>query len=130
VRIPEELEVFRMADALVLEVYALAGRFPADERYALTSQVKRAVVSISSNIAEGCSRSSQKDFLRFLELALGSAFELAHQLSLSRRLGFVSAELCAPVEATVQRVSKMLVSLGKALRPSTQHPEPSHPRSP
>lgn len=119
-----------MADGLVLEVYRLAAAFPSDERYALTSQVKRAAVSISSNIAEGCSRSTQRDFSRFLELALGSTFELAHQLSLCRRLGFAPAEAFSPAEMLAQRVSKMLVSLSKSLRASTQDPTPSLPGRP
>lgn len=137
-RVPEELEVFGIADDLVLRIYALTSRFPQEERYGLTSQIRRAAVSIPSNLAEGCSRESQADFRRFVEIALGSSMELRYQLSVARRLDWDIPIDTAwkDVEEDAHRVGKMLASLGKALRarisgsvPNTQEPEdPVPPR--
>lgn len=126
-RNPEELEAFRFADELVLLVYGVTARFPMEERYGLTSQIRRAAVSVSSNLVEGCSRESQADFRRFVEIALGSAMELAHQLSLARRLNLCSAADFPLVEERAARVGKMLVGLGKALRAETRNPKPETP---
>lgn len=119
-RNPEELEAFRLADARVIFVYALTAKFPSEERYGLTSQIRRASVSVSSNLVEGCSRESQAEFRRFVEMSLGSAMELAHQLSLARRLGLCAEADIAPVEERAVRIGKMLVGLGKALRAKTR----------
>jgi four helix bundle protein len=75
-----ELKVWQKAIDLVIKVYKLTNQFPTTEKYGLVSQINRAVVSIPSNIAEGCSRISNKDFQHFLSMALGSAFELETQL--------------------------------------------------
>lgn len=115
-RSPGELKAFQLADGLIFAVYGATSGFPVEERYALTSQIRRAVVSISSNLAEGCSRSSQADFARFVEIALGSAMELRHQLSVARRLGFGQAETLQSLEARVDELGRMLNGLGKALR--------------
>lgn len=126
-RNPEELEVFRFADELVLLVYGVTARFPVEERYGLTSQIRRAVVSVSSNLVEGCSRESQVEFRRFVEIALGSAMELAHQLSLARRLNLGCEADFTLVEERASRVGKMLVGLRKALRAETRNPKPETP---
>ncbi len=83
----EKLEVWWEAQALAERVYQATRAFPGDERFGLTTQVRRAAVSISSNIAEGSSRASRLDFARFIEIAAGSVFELVSQLSLATRLG-------------------------------------------
>jgi four helix bundle protein len=83
------LRVWRDSRDLVLEIYQLTSLFPTNERFGLVSQMRRASVSISSNIAEGCSRSGPRDLARFLEIALGSAFELEVQLELAVALGLV-----------------------------------------
>lgn len=70
-----------------VRIYEITNSFPEHEKYGITSQLRRASVSISSNIAEGCSRSSEKDFKRFVEIALGSAFEVKRQLIISNKLG-------------------------------------------
>ena len=121
-RNPEELEAFRWADELVLLVYELTTKFPSEERYGLTSQIRRAAVSVSSNLVEGCSRESQVEFRRFVEMSLGSAMELAHQLSLARRVNLCAAKEVDLVEERAIRVRKMLVGLGKALRAETGAP--------
>jgi len=74
------LEIWRKGIELVKKIYALTKTYPSEERFGLISQMQRAVVSIPSNIAEGCSRNSEKEYKRFLEIAIGSSFELETQL--------------------------------------------------
>lgn len=123
-RDPNDLRAFALADELVLEVYRLSASFPVDERYGLTSQVRRAAVSVASNIVEGCSRESQPDFRRFVELALGSAMEARYQLTLARRLGFRGDALMLETEDKASEVVRVLIGLAKALRPETSHLSP------
>ncbi len=84
-----ELEIWKIAFELALESYRLTKDFPQQEKFGLTSQMRRASVSIPSNIAEGCSRSSDKDFARYLEIALGSAFELETQTLIANQLDLI-----------------------------------------
>lgn len=99
-RDPNKLAVFKMADLLVEEVYRATAGFPDAERYGLTSQIRRASVSVPSNLVEGCTRESGADFRRFVEIAAGSAAELQYQLSLSIRLGFPQGEKMDGTEVT------------------------------
>lgn len=124
-RNPEELEAFQLAEQVVIAVYAVTARFPAEEKYGLTSQIRRAAVSVSSNLVEGCSRESQVEFCRFVEMSLGSAMELAHQLSLARKVGLVSFDDARIVESDAGRVARMLNGLRKSLRAKTQNPKPN-----
>ncbi|MBW2034773.1 MAG: four helix bundle protein, partial [Deltaproteobacteria bacterium] len=87
-----KLRAFELADDLAVLVYRVTARFPREELYGLISQMRRAAISIPSNIVEGCARDSQADYLRFLYIAFGSLRELHYQLSLSKRLGFLSNE--------------------------------------
>jgi four helix bundle protein len=84
-----KLDVWHNSMDIVQYTYKLLSQFPDKERFGLISQMSRCAVSIPSNIAEGCSRSSQVEFLRFLEIALGSAFELETQLIISFKLGYI-----------------------------------------
>ena len=84
----KELDVWKKSRILVKDIYLLLANFPDVEKFGIISQMKRAVVSIPSNIAEGSGRSSDKEFVRFLDIALGSAFELETQLYLSFDLSF------------------------------------------
>ena len=84
-----ELIIWQKARGLVKDIYQITANFPAKERYALCSQIQRAAVSIPSNIAEGCSRRSEIDFARFLEIAQGSAFEVETQLILDNDIGYL-----------------------------------------
>lgn len=84
-----ELKIWQRSRILVKEVYQLTELFPKNQQYGLTSQIQRAAVSIPSNIAEGAGRTSQKKFMRFLNIANGSAFELETQLFLGSDLGYV-----------------------------------------
>lgn len=85
-RNPESLKVFQAADAFAVAVYEWSASLPSEEKYGLTSQIRRAPVSIISNLAEGCSRESAADFRRFVEISLGSAMEVRCQLSLASRV--------------------------------------------
>jgi four helix bundle protein len=86
----EKLDVWKASIDLVLEIYRMTGGFPSDERFGLTSQIRRASVSIPSNIAEGAARNSDSDFVRFLYISQGSASEVETQLLIASRLGYIS----------------------------------------
>ena len=87
-----KLRAFELADQFALLVYKHTATFPCDEQFGLTSQLRRAAVSIPSNIVEGCTRPTQSDYLKFLDIAYGSASEAKYQLSLAFRLGYLNAE--------------------------------------
>ena len=82
-RDPTKLKVFKLADDLVPEVYRRTRGFPSEERYGLQSQIRRAGISVSTNLVEGCARRTTKDYLRFIEISLGSASEARYLLSLA-----------------------------------------------
>lgn len=88
----KNLKIWHEAMDLVTEVCSLTKKFPEQERYGLTSQLQRAAVSIPSNIAEGTSRASQKEFKHYLSISMGSAFEVTTQLELSFRLSYINEE--------------------------------------
>ena len=84
-----QLKAFVKARDLALGVYKATSLFPREEQFGLTSQIRRSAVSVPSNLVEGCARQSEKDFLRFVDMALGSARELEFQLDLAQQLGFL-----------------------------------------
>jgi len=110
-----DLKVWQKAHGLTLSVYRASADFPAEERYGLTSQLRRAATSIPANIAEGCGRSGDRDFARFLQIGMGSACELEYHLLLARELGFVDAEVHTDLEAQTTEVKRMLTSLLRKL---------------
>jgi len=85
-----ELDIWTLGVAMAKDIYALLENYPKAEKFGLVSQMSRSAVSIPSNIAEGCAKDSQKDFSRFLQIALGSSFELETQLEISKQLNFIS----------------------------------------
>ena len=97
-------------------VYRTTTGFPKEELFGLTSQIRRAAVSVPSNIVEGCARDSEAEYLRFLNIAFGSLRELRYQLSLSKRLGFLRNEDLSLLEAKVVETEKVLNGLIRALR--------------
>ena len=111
-----KLRAFELADDLAVLVYRVTARFPREELYGLISQMRRAAISIPSNIVEGCARDSQADYLRFLYIAFGSLRELHYQLSLSKRLGFLSNEDSSLIEPKVVETEKVLNGLIRSLR--------------
>jgi four helix bundle protein len=89
----EKLEVWKESIALSREVYRISRNLPADERFGLTSQVRRAAVSIAANIAEGSGRTSRKDFLRFVEMAYGSLMESISHLAIAQQESFIDGAI-------------------------------------
>lgn len=108
-----KLRAFELADRLALEVYAVTRGFPKDEIYALSQQLRRASVSIVSNIVEGCARQGQAEYAHFLSLAYASAREVEYQLSLARRLEYpikdstedLASETCKVLRGLIQSQS-------------------------
>jgi four helix bundle protein len=111
-----QLKVFRLADELAKQVYAQSKRFPREEAFGLTSQVRRATVSVAANIVEGCARSSHADYLRFLEIAYGSARELQYELGLCSELGYLDSDAAAKLNHQCTETAKALNGLIRALR--------------
>ena len=121
-RDPKKMMVLENAMALAVDVYRLTGEFPASERFGLAAQMRRAAVSVGSNIAEGCGRSGDREFLHFLRISRGSTTELAFQVTLAAKLGFGSAAGCASVTESVDHVQRMLNRLTNAVRQKIGHP--------
>ena len=113
-----DLKVWQEAMTLVEEVYAISRNFPAEERYGLVSQVRRAAVSIPSNIAEGWRRKRRKPYVYHLEIALGSQGEVEVQMELAHRLGFCAADDHDRVQQRIERIGRMLNRLIAAVKPS------------
>ena len=106
-----DLKVWQRSHALVLEVYRLTSTFPGDERFGLTSQLRRAASSVPSNIAEGSKRAHRKDYARFLNIAEGSAAELEYFVILARDLGFLERERSVGVLAEIDELARMIYAL-------------------
>ncbi len=105
------LEVWRKAHQLVLIVYKVTKKFPKEELYGLTSQMRRAGTSIPTNIAEGCAKYSQLDFARYLNISLGSDQELEYLSFLSFELGYIKETEYVDLDARIHEVKAMLISL-------------------
>ncbi|RJX23946.1 MAG: four helix bundle protein [Desulfobulbus sp.] len=110
------LKAFGLADEVVLLIYQATRRFSEEEKYGLVSQMRRAAVSIPSNIVEGCARKSQTEYIRFLEIALGSLKELHYQFDLSRRLGYLIDDNSSGCEAKLIETEKVLSALLRSKR--------------
>ena len=112
-----KLRVFHLADDLALLVYTHTRQFPREEQFGLVSQMRRAAVSVASNIVEGCARDTQADYTRFLTIAFASARELEYQISLSHRLGYLSAAESRRLESACSGTCKTLHGLIRSLKP-------------
>ena len=111
-----KLRAFELADELVLQIYKVTRSFPDDERFGFTSQLRRAAVSIASNIVEGAARNGLADYIRFLDIAYGSAKEVEYQLSIAGRLGFADSEAILGLSIQASETAKVLSGLIRALR--------------
>lgn len=111
-----QLKVWEKAHHLALEVYKATATFPKEELYGLTSQLRRASVSIPTNIAEGCGRNTDADFARFLQIAMGSASETEYELILAYDLQFLPKNQFETLQSEAEEVKKMLASFLKTLR--------------
>lgn len=114
----EELKIWQKAMDVTENCYRISANFPSEEKYNLTSQIRRSAVSIPSNIAEGAGRNSNGEFRQFLGIANGSSYELLTQLYLSERLNLVSKEIITPVINEIMDVCKMNFSLQRTLTKS------------
>lgn len=103
-----KLDVWTESRKLVKEVYLLSASIPKEEKYGIISQLQRAAVSIPANIAEGSAKSSNKDFSRFLEIALGSSFEVETLLILTKDLNYISDEQLKPIGVKLKEIQKMI----------------------
>jgi four helix bundle protein len=112
----KKLNVSRKAHELTLELYRATETFPRTEIFGLTSQIKRAASSINANLAEGCARGSDRDLLRFINIALGSVSELEYHLMLARDLSFISYETFLKMEGMRREVGSMLSGLANKVR--------------
>lgn len=104
----KQLDVYKESKALVKIVYVVLKKFPREEQYALCDQLRRAVISVPSNLAEGTGRTSPKDQAHFLEMAFGSLMEVDCQLDIARELGYMSDEDLNKVNAQISRIAAML----------------------
>lgn len=111
----KKLLFWQKAHSFTVNLYKITNDFPSDEKFGLTNQIRRASVSIESNIAEGCGRSSDKDFVRFLYMAKGSVYEVECQIYIARDLSFLSEEKANLLIEKITEISKMLGAFIKKL---------------
>ena len=110
-----QLKVWQKAMDLTVEIYSLVNKFPREENYALSDQMRRSVVSIPSNIAEGQGRNSAKEFVNFLSIARGSLWELETQIEISERLHYIDSGQKNKVYEQTEEIGKMLNALATSL---------------
>lgn len=119
----KKLKVWKKSHELTVAIYKCTASFPADERFGLTAQLRRAAASIPANIAEGCGRRTDNELGRFVRISLGSATELEYHLLLARDLGRLAPSLYQSLITTTGEVQSMLASLNlRVRRPTSQTP--------
>ena len=114
-----KLIAYQKGKEVVKRTYQLLKKFPADERYAMCDQLRRASVSISSNIAEGINRFSVKDKAHFVEMAYGSLMEVSSQFEIAEELGYVSSEDRLSMDMLIEEEARLLSGLLNSYKPST-----------
>ena len=119
------LVVWQKAHACVLNIYKLTKRFPDDERFGLTSQLRRAAASVPANLAEACGRGGRNEFGRFVQIAMGSATEAEYHVLLAKDLGYLERRDYDTVGPAIEEVKRMLASLLKRAR-GQQAQQPPH----
>ena len=112
----KELKIWNKAVQLAVEVYKSTSDFPKEEKYGLTSQIRRSAVSVPSNISEGAGRNSNKEFVQFLGIANGSSYELQTQLILANKLALVSDEAVSHLLSQIGEIQKMTYRFQETLR--------------
>lgn len=112
----KKLDVWKMSMELSKTIYRLTAEFPGDEKFGLISQMRRAAVSIPSNLAEGAARNSGNEFRHFLSIARSSLSELDTQLDLSQQLGFITERARLDIDPVMVRVDKMLYALQRSIK--------------
>jgi four helix bundle protein len=127
-RDPYRLQAFVMADSLVVDVYGATKEFPAEERFGLQSQIRRAAISVTANLVEGSTRKSQRDYLHFVGIAAGSASEVRYLIGLAVRLGYATIADGRRLAVGYNRVVKALQALLTSLSaPEARGPRPEAP---
>lgn len=116
VRTHKDLEVWKKAIEFVTEIYSITASFPKSELYGLTSQIRRASVSIPSNIAEGATRNHKPEFRQFLYIALASAAEVDTQLIIAHNLKFIEKEVLEKLQSELNSISKMIQGLLRSIK--------------
>jgi four helix bundle protein len=111
----KDLEVWQKSILLVTSLYALTSKYPSNETYGITSQIRRAAVSIPTNISEGAARNHRKEFVQFLGISIGSAAELETLLLISFNLKFLTEEIFFHISSDLEKVIRMLINLRKSL---------------
>jgi len=114
----KDLRVWDEAHRLTLSVYKTTQGFPTEERFGLTSQIRRASASIAANLAEGCGRRSEGEMARFVQIAMGSGTELSYHILLAKDLSYLSEEGYAEISSHLEGVLKMLSALSGKLKSS------------
>lgn len=104
----EELQFWQQSRSLAIEIYRRTESFPESEKFGLTSQIRRAAISVPSNIAEGSARLSDKEFIRFMNIAMGSLYEVATQLDIAKEIGILSSSDFELLIKEVNSVTKMM----------------------
>ncbi|OOG70597.1 four helix bundle protein [Algoriphagus sp. A40] len=111
----KELKVWQKAVDLAVKIYTITKSFPTEEKFGLVSQMRRAGVSVPSNIAEGCAKSSSKSFVNALEVSLGESFELETQMIISERVGILDPVIAKEMESDLTEVQRMIMGLKTSL---------------
>ena len=114
-----KLVAYQKAKEIVKRTYKLLKKFPSEERYAMCDQLRRASISITSNIAEGVNRYSVKDKSHFIEMAFGSLMEVSSQFEVSEELGYITTEERMSIDELVKEVARLLSGLQNSYKPST-----------
>ncbi len=112
----EKLDVWNKAMDFVVAIYKATERFPKEEKFGLTSQLRRAAVSVPANIAEGAARHYDKEFVRFLSNAQGSASEVETELTIAHRLGFLERDSYLHLRSSIDEIGRMITGLSQYLR--------------
>ena len=112
----KELLIWQKSRLFCSAIYSITAIFPSDEKFGITNQLRRAAVSIPSNIAEGSSRNSNKDFARFLEIAIGSGYEIETQLLIASDLGFIKLNDLEALSSRIQEIIKMISKFRSTLK--------------
>jgi four helix bundle protein len=113
----KKYDIWQLSHELTLEVYKITNRFPKEEMYGLTSQIRRASSSIPTNISEGCGRNSDAEFNQFLNIALGSALETEYLLILSKDLAYIKDDVFLNMEGKVNTIKSKIYTLKQRLTP-------------
>lgn len=111
----KDLKVWQKAVDFAVKIYSMTKTYPNDEKFGLVSQMRRAGVSIPSNIAEGCAKTSSKSFVNSLEVSLGESFELETQLIISQRVGILDPEIAKEMESDLSEVQRMIMGLKSSI---------------